>query len=118
MQRAFSPQPALPVSWASVLESVQQALAAAEAEAGKREEVAASLRLPSEGLSDREAAWKEWRNRLDERSHAWNKAMEQAEKEAGEGDQALQAGEEELRQWLRAAEAAARRLVNWVASGV
>ena len=118
MQRVLSPQPVLPAAWVDVLESVQQALVMAEADAAQRERAAATFGLPSERQRDHEVAWKQCLNRLDERSQAWQRRIQQAEREAGEGDTALQTGEAELRQWLTAAETAARRLVNWVAGGV
>jgi len=118
MQRVLSPQPVLPAAWVDVLESVQQALVKAEADAAQREQAAATFGLPSERQPDHEVAWKQCLNRLDERSQAWQRRIQQAEREAGEGDTALQTGEAELRQWLTAAETAARRLVNWVAGGV
>jgi hypothetical protein len=102
------PSPILPARWAEILDSVQQALAQAEAEATRS---AASLTTAAPALLADEA----WQHALAQRGEQGRQLLAgpaAAELLVCEVEAALQASETALRQWLERAEALRRKLAN------
>ncbi len=99
--------PILPERWAAILDSVQQALAQADAEAAR------SYSRSEESIP----AWSDptWQQRLaelEEKSRQLHACATGADLLAGEVEAAIQASEAALRQWLDRAEAIRGNLGN------
>lgn len=105
--------PILPEHWAAILDSVQQALAQADAAAAR---ASTSLDAPAANWAD--YAWKQSLGELEEKGRQLHACASGADLVAGEVEAALQASETALRQWLERAETIRRNLANRTAGSV
>lgn len=106
-------QPILPERWAAILDSVQQAMAQADAEAARSASV---LEGPAPDWV--ELPWQQRLAELEEQARQLHACATRAELAAGEVEAALQASEMALRQWLERSEAVRRNLANPSAGSV
>jgi hypothetical protein len=114
MEVAMAPvsSPALPASWATILENVQQAITQAQAEAVQTAQTLdAALATDAGGLPD-DTAWRRSMEQLEEKFRQMKDCTARADQQAQEAEQALAQSEEALRQWLALAEAIRRKLAT------
>jgi hypothetical protein len=105
--------PILPERWGAILDSVQQAMAQADAEAARSASV-----LESPAPDWAESSWQQRLAELEEQARQLHACATRAELAAGEVEAALQASETALRQWLDRSEAVRRNLANPAAGSV
>jgi hypothetical protein len=102
------PEPQLPPGWEEVLTRVGQALAAAEADAARREQARQTAPAPPAGAGALPGL-----DRFREHVRGLAECAGQADALVAEADAALGGAEDALRAWLQAAETTRRTLANW-----
>ena len=110
--------PALPETWAQVLDEVEATLRGAEAAAAQRGLAIDHFAPATASQLERTALWNQNLKHLEERMQGWPAVLQQAEKEAANADVVLKAPEEALRRWLSEVEVFGQRLAKWVAPEV
>lgn len=104
--------PALPPSWATILENVQKAIDHAQSDAATTAQALdAALATEARGLPD-DRDWQSGMAQLEENFRLMKDCTARAEQQAQEAEQALAQSEEALRQWLGLAEAIRRKLAS------
>jgi septal ring factor EnvC (AmiA/AmiB activator) len=118
MREFTSVVPALPETWAQVLDEVEATLREAETAAALRGQAISHFAPSTAGELERVTLWQQSLERLEARIQGRPTILQQAEKEASNADMVLKAAEEALRRWLSEAEALGQRLAKWVKPGV
>jgi hypothetical protein len=104
--------PALPASWATILENVQKAITQAQAEAVQTAQALdAALATDASTLPDADA-WQRGLEQLEEKFRQMKDCTARADQQAQEAEQALAQSEDALQQWLVLAEAIRRKLAS------
>ncbi len=112
---AHSPlSPALPETWAQVLDDVDGTLRRAETAAAQRGQAIGHFAQSAAADPKRVPLWQQRLEQLEERMQGWPTILQQAEKETSNADVVLQAAEEALHSWLSEAELLEQRLAKWV----
>jgi hypothetical protein len=112
---AHSPlSPALPETWAQVLDDVDRTLHRAETAAARRGQAIGHFAQSAADDPKRVHLWQQRLVQLEERMQGWPTILQQPQKETSNADVVLQAAEEALHRWLSEAELLGQRLAKWV----
>jgi hypothetical protein len=106
--------PALPETWAQVLDDVDGTLRRAETAAAQRGQAIGHFAQSAAADPKRVQLWQHRLEQLEERMQGWPTILEQAEKETSNADTVLQAAEESFHRWLSEAELLGQRLAQRV----
>jgi hypothetical protein len=104
--------PALPASWATILENVQKAITQAQAEAVQTAQTLDAALATDPGALPNANAWQRGLEQLEEKFRQMKDCTARADQQAQEAERALAQSEEALRQWLALAEAIRRKLAT------
>ncbi|SRR6266849_636138 len=118
MRPPLSQPPALPETWAHVLDDVAATLREAERAATQRSQAISHFAPSSVANRQRDTSWHQSLERLEKQLQGWPAVLRLAENEASLADDVLKAQEEALRHWLSEADALEQRLAKWVAPEV
>jgi hypothetical protein len=118
MQLFSSSQSDVPITWAHVLDQVDETLRKTEAAAADREQAIASICPSSEVEEAGTARRRQSLAALEKQMQAWPTSLRKAEREVSEAETVLRTAEEALRRWLGAEETLEQRLAQWIKPGV
>jgi hypothetical protein len=102
----------LPAAWTDVLDSMQEVLARAAAEAERQDQALEAILIPADSAPD--AVWQRGLEQLIQRLHGLQSSFEKAEAETAGLDSDLATGADAFQQWLANAQAARRKLAKEV----